>query len=142
MCFNSFFTHTQIYLTQIEKAVVSERLSTSPCALVASSYGWSGNMERIMRSQAYAKQNDPSQSFYQTQKKTLEINPRHPIIKDLKRRSEEDPEDQIALDMASVLFDTATVRSGFLLQDTAGFAERVDRMLRQALSIPESEEVV
>lgn len=64
------------------------RLSTSPCALVASSYGWSGNMERIMKSQAYAKMQDPTQNFYANQKKTLEINPRHPVIKELLKRVE------------------------------------------------------
>merc|ERR1712170_154030 len=60
---------------KIEKAVVSERLTESPCALVASSYGWSGNMERIMKAQAYQKSKDASQEYYSSQKKTLEINP-------------------------------------------------------------------
>ncbi len=72
----------------IEKATISQRLSTSPCALVASSFGWSGNMERIMKSQAYAKAKDPTQDFYANQKKTLEINPRHPVIKELLKRVE------------------------------------------------------
>ena len=61
---------------KIEKAVVSQRLSSTPCALVASQYGWSGNMERIMKAQAYKKSEDSMNSFYATQKKTLEINPR------------------------------------------------------------------
>lgn len=73
---------------QIEKAVISDRLSDSPCALVASQYGWSGNMERLVRAQAYAKKSDPTQQFYMNQKKTLEVNPRHPLIKELLRRVE------------------------------------------------------
>lgn len=58
---------------KIEKAVISERLTKSPSALVASSYGWSGNMERIMKSQAYAKAKDPTQDFYANQKKIFEV---------------------------------------------------------------------
>jgi heat shock protein beta len=72
------------------QAVVSQQLTKSPCALVASSYGWSGNMERIMNSQAYAKPNDPMQSFYAQQKKTFEINPRHPVVRELLKRVEAD----------------------------------------------------
>merc|ERR1712180_21907 len=67
----------------IEKAAISRRLTESPCALVASSYGWSGNMERIMNSQAYAKSKDPANNFYATQKKTLELNVYHPLVQEL-----------------------------------------------------------
>lgn len=126
---------------KISKATVSDRLTKSPCALVASTYGWSGNMERIMRSQAYAKQQDPSQQFYSTQKKTLEINPRHPLIKELKSRVDANADDQIAKDLAVVMFETATLRSGFALQDSAGFAERVEHMLREAMSIPQDAKI-
>lgn len=68
---------------KIEKAEISERLVNTPCALVASQYGWSGNMERIMRSQAYTKASDPTSEYYLNQKKIFEINPRHPIVKEL-----------------------------------------------------------
>ena len=68
---------------KIEKAVLSERLVNTPCALVASQYGWSGNMERIMRSQAYSKSGDPTSEYYLNQKKIFEINPRHPLVKEL-----------------------------------------------------------
>ena len=73
---------------KVEKAVLSNRLVDTPCALVASQWGWSGNMERIMRSQAYAKTGDPTQEYYLTQKKIFEVNPRHPLIKELKKRVE------------------------------------------------------
>lgn len=121
---------------KIEKATVSERLTTSPCALVASSYGWSGNMERIMKAQAYAKAQDASQSFYSNQKKTLEINTRHPLIKELKSKVEADANDQTAKDLAVVMFETATLRSGYAVQDMSGFAERVERMLRLSMNVP------
>jgi len=126
---------------QIEKATVSSRLTETPAALVASQYGWSGNMERIMKSQAYAKQGDASNQFYASQKKTLEVNPRHPLIKELKARVDANADDQTAKDLAQVMFETATMRSGFAVQDTAGFASRVERMLRMSLDIPVDEKV-
>uniref|UniRef100_W6NTE3 ATP-binding region and Heat shock protein Hsp90 domain containing protein n=1 Tax=Haemonchus contortus TaxID=6289 RepID=W6NTE3_HAECO len=125
----------------IEKAVVSQRLVKSPSALVASTYGWSGNMERIMKSQAYAKAKDPSQDFYANQKKTFEINPRHPVVKELLRRVIEDKEDQKAKDTALLLFETATLRSGFSLKDQVGFAERIESVLRQSLNVAADAEV-
>lgn len=127
----------------VEKAVISDRLTDSPAALVASQYGWSGNMQRIMTAQAYAKADDFSNSFYATQKKTLEINPRHPLIKGMLERlkaheakveeageGEEVKPDPTLEDSAQVLLDTARLRSGFLLQDSVGFAQRIERMLR------------
>lgn len=119
----------------IEKAVVSQRLVKSPSALVASNYGWSGNMERIMKSQAYAKAKDPSQDFYANQKKTFEINPRHPVVKELLKRIQADADDQKAKDTALLLLETATLRSGFSLQDQVGFAERIESVLRQSLDV-------
>uniref|UniRef100_A0AC34Q0X9 Histidine kinase/HSP90-like ATPase domain-containing protein n=1 Tax=Panagrolaimus sp. JU765 TaxID=591449 RepID=A0AC34Q0X9_9BILA len=126
---------------KIEKAVVSQRLTTSPSALVASSYGWSGNMERIMKSQAYAKAQDPTQDFYANQKKTFEINPRHPVIKELLRKVEANKDDEKALYTAQLLFDTATLRSGYTLQDQVGFAERIEQVLRQSLDLSMNEQV-
>jgi len=121
---------------KIEKAVVSQRLAATPCALVASQYGWSGNMERIMKAQAYKKSEDSMNSFYATQKKTLEINPRHPLIKELNHRVQKDKSETTTKDLANVLFETATLRSGFALSETASFAERIERMLRLSLDVP------
>jgi heat shock protein beta len=126
---------------KIEKAVVSQRLTKSPSALVASAYGWSGNMERIMKSQAYAKAQDPTQDFYANQKKTFEINPRHPVIKELLRRVEADKADPTALSTAQLLFETATLRSGFVIQDQVGFAERIEKVLRGSLDLSLDEQI-
>ncbi|KAK0398151.1 hypothetical protein QR680_002448 [Steinernema hermaphroditum] len=126
---------------KIEKAIVSQRLTKSPSALVASSYGWSGNMERIMKSQAYAKANDATHDFYANQKKTFEINPRHPVVKELLRRVEADKEDEVAKSTAHLLFETATLRSGFSLQDQVGFAERIESVLRKSLDLSLDEQV-
>ncbi|XP_065910732.1 endoplasmin-like [Dysidea avara] len=125
---------------QIEKAVVSHRLTTSPCALVAGQYGWTGNMERIMKSQAYAK-SDGSSSFYMNQKKTLEINPRHPLMKELLRRVENEDQDQTTTDLANVLFDTAVLRSGYDLKESVEFAGRIERMMRLSLGVDLDAEV-
>lgn len=126
---------------KIEKAVISQRLTSSPSALVASAYGWSGNMERIMKSQAYAKARDPTQEFYFNQKKTFEINPRHPVVKELLKRVESDAEDPVAKSTAELLFETATLRSGYSLQDQVGFASRIESILRKSLNLNEDEPV-
>nr|AVO65122.1 glucose-regulated protein 94 [Mylopharyngodon piceus] len=119
----------------IEKAILSQRLTNSPCALVASQYGWSGNMERIMKAQAYQTGKDISTNYYASQKKTLEINPKHPLIKEMLRRVKEDAEDQTAADLAVVLFETATLRSGYQLSDTKAYGERIERMLRLSMNV-------
>jgi heat shock protein beta len=79
--------------------------------------------------------------YYLNQKKTLEINPRHPLIKELLRRINDDPADPIAKETAVTLFRTATLRSGYMLKDTIDFAETVEKMMRQSLGIPMDEEV-
>lgn len=130
---------------KIAKAQLSERLSNSPCALVASMFGWTGNMERLALANAHQKTDDPQRHYYLNQKKTLEINPRHPLMRELLRRVEVDSDDIVAKDMAVLMFNTATLRSGFQLPETADFADSVERMMRQTLGVsldeqPEQEE--
>lgn len=120
----------------ISKATVSERLTDSPCALVASLFGWTGNMERLAVSNAHQKSDDPQRSYYLSQKKTLEINPRHPLMKELLKRVIDDPSDPTAKDMAKMMFRTATLRSGYMLRETADFAESIEAMMRKTLGIP------
>lgn len=126
---------------KIEKAVLSQRLTNSPCALVASQYGWSGNMERIMKAQAYQTGKDISTNYYASQKKTLEINPKHPLIKQMLKRVNGDAEDQTAADLAVVLFETATLRSGYQLADTKAYGDRIERMLRLSLNVDPDEQI-
>ncbi|XP_034169145.2 endoplasmin [Pangasianodon hypophthalmus] len=126
---------------KIEKAVLSQRLTSSPCALVASQYGWSGNMERIMKAQAYQTGKDISTNYYASQKKTLEINPKHPLIKEMLKRVHTNEDDQTASDLAVVLFETATLRSGYQLVDTKAYGERIERMLRLSMNIDLDEQV-
>lgn len=121
---------------QISKAQISERLTDSPCALVASMFGWTGNMERLAISNAHQKTDDPQKTYYLNQKKTLEINPRHPLIKELLRRIQVDSSDQTAKDIAVMMFRTATLRSGYMLKETATFADSVEQLMRKTLGIP------
>ncbi|KAG5884308.1 hypothetical protein JTB14_006316 [Gonioctena quinquepunctata] len=126
---------------EVAKATVSERLSDSPCALVASMFGWTGNMERLATSNAHQKSDDPQRTYYLNQKKTLEINPRHPLMKELLKRVNDDPSDPTAKDMARMMFQTATLRSGYMLRETAAFAQSIETMMRKSLGIPLDEQV-
>uniref|UniRef100_A0A8C9TF04 Endoplasmin n=1 Tax=Scleropages formosus TaxID=113540 RepID=A0A8C9TF04_SCLFO len=126
---------------KIEKAILSQRLTKSPCALVASQYGWSGNMERIMKAQAYQTGKDISTNYYASQKKTLEVNPKHPLIREILKRVNNDAEDQTAADLAVVLFETATLRSGYQLTDTKAYGDRIERMLRLSMNVDLDEQV-
>jgi len=110
---------------KIEKAVVSQQLENSPAALQASQYGWSGNMERIMKAQAYQTGNDASSEYYAKQKKTLMLNPRHPLVKTLLEKVEADSDDEAASEIAKLLFDTSSLRSGYTLREPVDFAERI-----------------
>ncbi|CAF2714961.1 unnamed protein product [Rotaria sp. Silwood2] len=127
---------------KISDAKISDRLVQTPMALVASQWGYDGNMERIARAQAYQKSGgDATMNYYLNQKKTLEINPRHPLIKDLLRRVEDSKDDKTALDLANVMVEAATLRSGYDLKDSAGFADRIESMLRRAMGISLDEKV-
>jgi heat shock protein beta len=127
---------------KISDAKISDRLVQTPMALVASQWGYDGNMEKIARAQAYQKSGgDSTQNYYLNQKKTLEINPRHPLIKDLLRRVEDSKDDTTAVDLANVMFEAATLRSGYDLKDSVGFANRIESMLRRAMGISLDEKV-
>lgn len=127
---------------KISDAKVSDRLVQTPMALVASQWGYDGNMERIARAQAYQKSGgDSTMNYYLNQKKTLEVNPRHPLIKDLLRRIEDSKDDKTALDLANVMVEAATLRSGYDLKDSTGFADRIETMLRRAMGIAVDEKV-
>lgn len=121
----------------ITKAFPSEKLTNTPCVLVASMFGWTGNMERLALANAHKKANDVSQSYYLNQKKALEFNPRHPVIKELLRRIDADPKDPKAKEIAELLLDTAVLRSGYMLQETSKFADSIDRLMRTSLNVEE-----
>jgi len=116
---------------RIENVKVSTRLVKTPMALIANQYGYSGNMERITRAQAYQKSGgDSASNYYFGQKKILEVNPGHPLIKELLRRVEANGNDQKAKDLVELMFESATLRSGYELRDTAGFADRIESKIK------------
>jgi heat shock protein beta len=122
----------------VEAVKVSNRLASSPCIVVTSKYGWSANMERIMKAQALS---DDQRSNYMKGRKTLEINPRHPIIKDLKEKHAEDESSQSVKLIANLLYETALLESGFGIDDTKAFAGRMNTMLKSAMDIDPDAEV-
>ena len=122
---------------KVEKVVLSNRLVNSPCALVTGEYGWSANMERIMKAQALR---DNSMTTYMVSKKTLELNPDHPIVSELRKRTQADASDKTVKDLVMLLFETSLLSSGFSLEDPAGFSGRIYKMVKLGLSLDDKEE--
>jgi len=122
---------------KVEKVVVSNRLVSSPCCIVTSQYGWTANMERIMKAQALR---DTSTMGYMAAKKHLEINPDHSIVENLRQRAETDKNDKSVKDLVLLLFETSLLSSGFSLEDPAVHARRIHRMIKLGLGIDEDDE--
>merc|ERR1712066_676010 len=122
---------------KVEKVVISNRLVNSPCCIVTSQYGWTANMERIMKAQALR---DTSTMGYMAAKKHLEINPDHSIVENLRQRAEADKNDKSVKDLVMLLFETSLLSSGFSLEDPAIHAQRIHRMIKLGLGIDEDDE--
>ncbi|XP_044127776.1 heat shock protein HSP 90-alpha-like [Bufo gargarizans] len=121
---------------KVEKVVISNRLVESPCCIVTSTYGWSANMERIMKAQALR---DNSTMGYMAAKKHLEINCEHPIIETLRLKAETDKNDKSVKDLVILLYETALLSSGFTLEDPQTHANRIYRMIKLGLGIDEDD---
>jgi molecular chaperone HtpG len=123
---------------KVEKVVVSNRMVDSPCSLVTGEYGWSANMERIMRAQALR---DNSSMGYMSSKKTLEINPYNPIIASLVTKAESTEGQKTTKDLVYLLFDTALLTSGFSLEQPTQFSGRIYRLIKLGLSIEDDDDL-
>ncbi|XP_018416597.1 PREDICTED: heat shock protein HSP 90-alpha-like isoform X2 [Nanorana parkeri] len=121
---------------KVEKVVISNRLVESPCCIVTSTYGWTANMERIMKAQALR---DNATMGYMAAKKHLEINCDHPIVETLRQKAGVDKNDKSVKDLVNLLYETALLSSGFTLEDPQTHANRIYRMIKLGLGIDEDD---
>jgi len=121
----------------VEEVLVSNRMEDSPCSLVTTEYGWSANMQRIMKAQVLR---DGQMSSFMVGKKKLEINPKHGIIKELKNKFAANSSDRTIKDLVWLLYETALLTSGFTLEDPVKFATHIHKLIRLGLAIDDDEE--
>lgn len=124
---------------KVEKVVVSNRLVDSPCCIVTSQYGWTANMERIMKAQALR---DTSTMGYMAAKKHLEINPDHSIMNNLRLKIEADKNDKAVKDLVMLLFETSLLSSGFALEDPQVHSSRIYRMIKLGLGLEDDSPMI
>merc|ERR1712113_855678 len=117
---------------KVEKVELSKRLTESPVVVVTSQFGYSVQQERVMKAQAFQSKDQLSMM---SGRKTLEINPNHPVVVDLLAKVKADKEDKAALDTAQVLFQTALVESGYEIADPSALVNRVYRLMSKELGL-------
>jgi len=117
---------------KVEDVLVTNTLVDSPATLVTTEYGWSANMQRIMKAQVLR---DASMSSFMVGKKKMEINPEHVIMQSLEQKFSADASDRTIKDLIWLLYETAALTSGFTLDDPVTFASRIHKLIRLGLSI-------
>ena len=139
-CVNDFKPLTEkikeILGPNVEKVVLSQRVVNSPCVLVTGDYGWTANMERIMKAQALRDSNNS----YMMSKKIMEINPYHSIIKSLKERVKSPDNEAMIRDLVSLLYESSLISSGFSIEEPATFVNRINNMIKLGLSLDDDDE--
>ena len=117
---------------KVDKVEVTTTLETAPAVLSTSKYGYSATMERIMKSQALQ---NPEKAKYMKAHKIMMLNPRHPIIANLKNLVEEDGESDVARDLANLLYDSSLMNSGFMIEEPNEFATRLYTLMKESLQL-------
>jgi len=117
---------------KIEKVEVSKRLTESPVVVVTSQFGYSAQQERVMKAQSFQNKD---QVNMMSGRKTLEVNPNHPVVADLLSKIKADKEDKAAVDTAQVLFQTALIESGYEIADPSALVNRVYRLMSKELGV-------
>jgi len=118
--------------TKVSKVIVSNKLTTSPAVCSAPEYGWTGNMERIMRAQALQQARDLDAQLSQ---KVFEFNPYHPIIQEINNRRKGNAEDENLVDLVNILFESASVVSGYSMAEPETFAKTIHKVISLGLEV-------
>ncbi|KAJ2635215.1 Hsp90 chaperone hsp82 [Coemansia sp. RSA 1286] len=126
-------TVKEILGEKVEKVIVTDLISESPCVILTGQFGWSANMERIMKSQAL--RDSGGMSSYMASKRTLGLQPTHPIVRELKAKVAADKNDKTVRDLVNLMYETALLASGFNLEDPSQFSNRIYRMVALGLSL-------
>jgi molecular chaperone HtpG len=122
---------------KVEEVMIGDRMIDSPATLVTTEYGWSANMQRIMKAQVLR---DGQMSSFMVGKKKMEINPKHAICRELRKKLEKDETDRTVKDLVQLLFETALLTSGFTLEEPTIYATRIYKLIKLGLSIEDEEE--
>lgn len=122
----------------VEEVMVGERMVDSPASLVTTEYGWSANMQRIMKAQVLR---DSQMSSFMMGKKKMEVNPRHPIIIEMKKKFVDNESDRTIRDLVWLIYESASLTSGFSLKDPVVFAGRIYKLIKLGLSIDGDSEI-
>merc|ERR1711935_1147953 len=122
---------------KVEKVLISSRMADSPCVLTTSEYGWSANMERIMKAQALR---DSSMTSYMVSRKTMELNPKHSIVSKLQEKFEANANEPTVKDLVWLIYETALLTSGFSLDDPSIYAGRIFKLVKLGLNIYEDDD--
>lgn len=117
---------------KVEEVLVGDQMVDSPASLVTTEFGWSANMQRIMKAQVLR---DSQMSSFMVGKKKMQVNPDHTIMIELNKKFSADASDRTVKDLVWLLFETALLTSGFTLDDPVTFAGRIHKLIKLGLSI-------